>query len=63
MTVEYVFNCPVHGNSRGVLCFRAFAKENQHLWQKYIVEYEKAEFDEGELDSFLDNCVTIKNPD
>lgn len=30
-----MFECPVHGLESEVFCFRAFDKDNIHLWRKF----------------------------
>lgn len=50
----YIFDCPVHGLREGVLCFRAFIDENKDRWKKYEIERKELQFEDGELEAFLE---------
>jgi hypothetical protein len=56
----YIFDCPVHGEERNVLCFRALDPKNRSLWRKAEITLTPAPFEEGELKRFLDKlkCST-----
>lgn len=54
----YLFHCPVHGNEEKVFCFRAFEKENRHLWTKFEMIWEQDDWEEGEKDKLLEICNT-----
>lgn len=49
----YVFDCPYHGEERGVFCFRAFERENSNRWKKLQVESKELPLSEKELDAVI----------
>ena len=59
MKHEYIFHCPIHGPEASVLCWRAFAKENLHLWKKYEVSYNEVVFEISERDRMIETLQNI----
>ena len=50
---QYIFDCPIHGYERQVLCWRAYNDDFLDRWLKMEVTESTVEWWPGELDGYI----------